>query len=392
MSADASPSTTAVLPATTPVQPSARQTDTAPPGSAPSLDSDAAVARALSSDTRRAIFSRLQERREPATVRDVAADFELHPNVARTHLQMLAGAGLLTVGRRKHPGGGRPARMYTAVEDILGSSPDDREQGRASGASPSGQADLSLVVRLLAALLDAPGVDPSGRVVVASRPTTLAARAHEAAALEAARLVAAARAAPDVRENRLASLAEAADIAVRALQPWIPQARVLRVTQDWVELAGVRTLFATLVGSRPELADALERGLIAGALAAAGAPVVLGEAPAEPSGERRDPQAPARGPVWRARRVTTPSARAGLEPARTVDARGQNREAGVVRAMRTATGLRAGDVLEVLAEGPGSPAAFARWADRAGHELLGVERATDADGRAAIRLLIRKGG
>jgi TusA-related sulfurtransferase len=60
--------------------------------------------------------------------------------------------------------------------------------------------------------------------------------------------------------------------------------------------------------------------------------------------------------------------------------------------MRAVTGLRTGDVLEVLAEGPGSPAAFARWADRAGHVLLGVERATDLAGRPAIRLLIRKGG
>jgi TusA-related sulfurtransferase len=86
--------------------------------------------------------------------------------------------------------------------------------------------------------------------------------------------------------------------------------------------------------------------------------------------------------------VTT---RATVDPDASVDARGLAREAGVVQAMRTITGLGAGDVLEVLAEGPGSPAAFARWADRAGHVLLGVERATDATGRPAIRLLIRKG-
>jgi TusA-related sulfurtransferase len=62
-----------------------------------------------------------------------------------------------------------------------------------------------------------------------------------------------------------------------------------------------------------------------------------------------------------------------------------------VRAMRAITALESGAVLEVLAGGPGSPAAFARWADRAGHELIGVERATDDQGKAAIRLLIRKG-
>jgi TusA-related sulfurtransferase len=74
-----------------------------------------------------------------------------------------------------------------------------------------------------------------------------------------------------------------------------------------------------------------------------------------------------------------------------VDARGLARETGVVRAMRVVTGLAPGEVLEVLAAGPGAPAAFARWADRAGHVLLGVERATDAAGRPGIRLLIRKG-
>ena len=58
--------------------------------------------------------------------------------------------------------------------------------------------------------------------------------------------------------------------------------------------------------------------------------------------------------------------------------------------MRTITDLSPGDVLEVLAEGPGSPAVFARWADRAGHALIAVERAQDATGRPAIRLLIEK--
>ena len=78
------------------------------------------------------------------------------------------------------------------------------------------------------------------------------------------------------------------------------------------------------------------------------------------------------------------------QPAATLDARGQARDSGVVEAMRAMTDLHAGDVLEVLAEGPGSPASFARWADRAGHSLLAVERAQDAGGRPAIRLLIEK--
>jgi hypothetical protein len=46
----------------------------------------------------------------------------------------------------------------------------------------------------------------------------------------------------------------------------------------------------------------------------------------------------------------------------------------------------------VLAAGPGAPAAFARWADRAGHQLISVERVVDEDEQPAIRLLLRKGG
>jgi TusA-related sulfurtransferase len=89
--------------------------------------------------------------------------------------------------------------------------------------------------------------------------------------------------------------------------------------------------------------------------------------------------------------VQAAPSRSSIEPASRMDARGLQREAGVVKAMRAVTTLRPGEVLEVLAEGPGSPAAFARWVDRAGHELLGVERAVDETGRPGIRLLIRKG-
>lgn len=48
------------------------------------------------------------------TAADVAGSFDLHVNVARMHLEKLAGAGLLKHGYRKPAGGGRPAREYTA--------------------------------------------------------------------------------------------------------------------------------------------------------------------------------------------------------------------------------------------------------------------------------------
>jgi len=347
-----------------------------PAGAAPGAPrGGVTVARALGSETRAGIFARLRETGEAHTVRDVAAAFDLHPNVARTHLQTLAEAGLVTVGRRKHPGGGRPARVYTVADDAP--DPAAVAAGEAPQWSRPGlDADPALLVRLLAGLLDAPGTDASGRMVVGRAP--LPARAHEIAAAEGRRISAAVAG----RRTRPPSLAQAAQEAVRALAPWAPDARVVRTGDDWVDVAGSRGVVALLVGVRPELADALERGLVTGLFAGAGVPVTVVETSA---GTATD------GPAWRARATGTPSARAGVASSASVDVRGDHREAGVVAAMRAVTRMTRGEVLEVLAEGPGSPAAFARWADRAGHQLLGVERAVDATGRPAIRLLIRKG-
>jgi TusA-related sulfurtransferase/DNA-binding transcriptional ArsR family regulator len=320
------------------------------------------VARALGSPTRAGIYEHLQQAAAALTVRDVAEVFELHPNVARTHLETLADAGLVAVGRRKHPGGGRPAKLYLARDESQ--IPLDEAEPAPAGATSNAPA---LLVRLLATLLDEP--------TRGTGPAQLA-RAHETAAAEGRRVVGGIG-----ERDSAASLDVAAQTVGRALRPFAPEVRVLKAGEDWVDIAGVRGIFRLLSATRPELADVLERGLLSGAFAAVGTPVTLADGGTAPGG----------GLVWRARSVQAASARASLEPTSRVDARGLQREAGVVKAMRAITALRPGEVLEVLAEGPGSPAAFARWADRAGHELLGVERAVDATGRPGIRLLMRKG-
>lgn len=320
------------------------------------------VARALGSATRAGIYEHLQGAAAALTVRDIAEVFDLHPNVARTHLEMLADAGLVVVGRRKHPGGGRPAKLYLARDenDIPPQVIEPPQPGAVTQAP-------GLLVRLLATLLDEPNRG--------SGPAQLA-RAHETAAAEGRRLVA------GIGERDTATgIEQAAETAVRALRPFAPEIRVLKSGQDWVDLAGVRGLFRLLAASRAELAEVLERGLLSGVFAAAGSPGTLADGGPAPGG----------GLIWRARSVQANPSRASAEPSSTIDTRGLQREAGVVKAMRAVTTLRPGEVLEVLAEGPGSPAAFARWADRAGHELLGVERAVDQTGRPGIRLLIRKG-
>jgi predicted ArsR family transcriptional regulator/TusA-related sulfurtransferase len=319
------------------------------------------VARALGSTTRAGIYEHLQRAGAALTVRDIAAAFDLHPNVARTHLELLADAGLVVIGRRKHPGGGRPAKVYLARDEGAG----HLAPAHATGLRGQGAAGAALLVSLLVALLE----DTSGR-------NDLVRRAHDIGAAEGRRQVQGLAVRPQG-----AGLDAAATTAVRALRSHSPEARIVKSGSDWVDVAGVRGIFKLLDGVRGDLAEALERGLLYGAFAAAGAMVTLADAGTAPGG----------GQTWRARVAAPVSARAAIERAATVDARGLAREAGVVAAMRAITALQPDEVLEVLAEGPGSPAAFARWADRAGHVLLGVERAADAAGRPAIRLLIRKG-
>jgi high-affinity K+ transport system ATPase subunit B len=62
----------------------------------------------------------------------------------------------------------------------------------------------------------------------------------------------------------------------------------------------------------------------------------------------------------------------------------------LVRAMQAIGRLRPGAHLEVLTATDGAPAAYARWADRAGHRITAVDRVRDHEGRPAVRILIRR--
>lgn len=73
----------------------------------------------LGDPTRRAIYITVRESAEPMTTSMIANLFDLHPNVARHHLDRLADDGYLRVGAAKSgkgPGAGRPAKSYEATE------------------------------------------------------------------------------------------------------------------------------------------------------------------------------------------------------------------------------------------------------------------------------------
>ena len=320
---------------------------------------DVSVKRALRSTTRASIYEDLQHSGEGQTVRDVADRFSLHPNVARTHLETLADAGLVVVSSRKHPGGGRPAKVYLARPEA-----GDDEIHLDTPVPGTGSTAL---VRLLGEVI-VNGQGPQGGRLEALR---------QAATKEGARLA-------ERNEEPPATLADAAEVVVRVLRG---DGHLLQINEIDDTTAFVSRIGGALEALRPVrggLASALEWGLLTGAFTKVWRPVQVSPLAESPTNGE---------PGWAIRATSaSPSAnRLLITVAGRVDARNTPRETGVVRAMRAITALSSGSVLEVLAGGPGSPAAFARWADRAGHELIGVERATDDHGRAAIRLLIRKG-
>ncbi len=74
----------------------------------------------LGDATRRGIYIAVRESADPLAASQIAEMFEIHPNVARHHLDRLANDGYLEISRRRPsgrggPGAGRPAKCYTAT-------------------------------------------------------------------------------------------------------------------------------------------------------------------------------------------------------------------------------------------------------------------------------------
>lgn len=84
-----------------------------------------AITSAFGDPTRRAIYLFVHEVPAGVTAAAVAERFDLHPNVARHHLDKLAAGGYLEVHTGKVAGGGagRPSKRYTAVTDAVAEFP-----------------------------------------------------------------------------------------------------------------------------------------------------------------------------------------------------------------------------------------------------------------------------
>jgi predicted ArsR family transcriptional regulator len=77
-----------------------------------------AITSAFGDPTRRAVYLFVRDAKYGVTAAQVADQFEVHPNVARHHLDKLAAGGYLEVevARTEKSGAGRPSKRYRAVD------------------------------------------------------------------------------------------------------------------------------------------------------------------------------------------------------------------------------------------------------------------------------------
>src|SRR5438270_6786292 len=126
-----------------------------------------AVTSAFGDPTRREIYLFAREGDVGVTAGEVAERFDLHPNVARHHLDKLAAGGYLDVHveRQERPGVGRPSKRYRVTAKDMGLEfPARRDDllvtllGRTLELVPADQAE---------AMAEAVGID-YGRALAAS--------------------------------------------------------------------------------------------------------------------------------------------------------------------------------------------------------------------------------
>ncbi len=303
---------------------------------------DELVERALGVATRAGIYRRLRAEGHPISAREAAEMFGLHANVARNHLDVLAEAGLVVTGTRKQTGGGRPAKVYVAREQAT--TPREHQ------VPPGSQLAVHTIVQLIAGL--------------AEHREKLAILAEE----QGRKLVSAVAGRADARDFEAAAV-----VAVEALRAAFPEVRLVEVSDDSAVVEGLDVGLRLVGEVDGPVGDALATGFVRGALQAAGAPATVS----------------ARGGRAEAR-LDEAGLGAQPSPVETVDARELTFDQGVATAARAIEPLPAGSHLDVLTDGEGAPAAYARWADRAGHQVVDVTRIRDVRGRRAIRILLRK--
>jgi predicted ArsR family transcriptional regulator len=118
-------------------------------------DSATKTAKVLSLPTRAAILSLLL-RSGAKTVKEIADAFQIHPNVARAHLDLMVEAGFLATETRRRTKG-RPAKVYFTWEGEAGAlseaGVDVPEPGDMAPDAPDNAGEVELELRMLERML-----------------------------------------------------------------------------------------------------------------------------------------------------------------------------------------------------------------------------------------------
>src|ERR671915_1725256 len=114
-------------------------------------DNATRTAKVLSLPTRAAILSLLL-RSGPKTVKEIADAFQIHPNVARAHLDLMVDAGFLSTETRRR-NKGRPAKVYFTWEGEGGSLAEVGVDVPLDERAPDTRDELEVELRMLERML-----------------------------------------------------------------------------------------------------------------------------------------------------------------------------------------------------------------------------------------------
>ena len=76
------------------------------------------ITNVLSDPTRLSIYNYISKKHKEVNVKEIAKEFNIHPNVARLHLSKLEDVGMLKSENQK-TWRGRPSRIYRLSEDVV---------------------------------------------------------------------------------------------------------------------------------------------------------------------------------------------------------------------------------------------------------------------------------